>query len=59
MKKSYLIGKNMSKDLKLKKGQLCRMCHKEIKKDWCYNGFYWHTKCKNKDTSKIIKDYLN
>lgn len=44
---------------KLRKGQKCRLCKKEIKKgSFCYNGFWWHEKCKEKDTAKRIKKYL-
>ncbi len=43
---------------KLRKGQKCWLCKKEIKKDWCYNGHYFHGKCKDKDSAKRIKDYL-
>jgi len=44
---------------KLRKGQKCWKCKKIIKGEWSYNGHFWHTKCKDKDTAKIIKKYLN
>ena len=45
--------------LKLRKGQKCWLCKKEIiKGGWCYNGHYWHEKCKDKDSAKRIKKYL-
>ena len=44
-------------ELKIRKGQKCRLCKKEIKGAWCYNGFWWHEKCKEKDTKKLIKKY--
>ena len=44
--------------LKLRKGQLCFRCFKEIKKDWAYNGHWFHQRCKDKDTAKRIKKYL-
>lgn len=43
---------------KLKKGQLCKHCSKEIKKDWCYNGHFWHSRCKEMNTNRRIKGYL-
>jgi len=43
-------------ELKIRKGQKCWLCKKEIKKgDWCYNGHWWHEKCKEKDLIKIEK----
>ena len=46
-------------ELKIRKGQKCWLCKKEIKKgDWCYNGHWWHEKCKEKDSIKRIKYYL-
>lgn len=48
-----------SKEIKIKKGQKCFLCKKEIKKDWAYNGHYWHDLCKEKNTKKRIKDYLS
>lgn len=44
--------------LKLRKNQKCWLCKKEIKGNWCYNGHFWHEKCKNKDTMKRITEYL-
>lgn len=45
---------------KLRKNQQCYRCKKLIKKaPWCYNGHYWHEKCKNKDTAKRITEYIN
>ena len=41
--------------LKLRKGQKCWLCKKEIKGDWCYSGHYWHQVCKDKDTRNRIK----
>jgi|26BtaG_2_1085354.scaffolds.fasta_scaffold00142_28 hypothetical protein len=45
---------------KLRKGQKCWGCKKEIEKgSWAYNGIhYWHEKCKEKDSAKRIKKYL-
>jgi len=43
---------------KLRKGQLCFRCFKEIKKDWCYNGHWWHSKCMDKESARRIKNYL-
>ena len=45
-------------ELKPRKGQKCHLCGKEIKGSWCYNGFWFCAKCKEKDTKKRIKDYL-
>jgi len=46
-------------EIKLKKGQKCFKCKKEIKKgSWIFNGFYWHEKCKDIDTNKRISNYL-
>ena len=45
-------------ELKIRKGQKCRLCKKEIKKSWCYNGYWWDTRCKDKDTKKKVRDYL-
>ena len=42
----------------LRKGQKCWLCKKEIKKGWAYNGHYWHQRCKDKDSTKRIKNYL-
>ncbi len=47
----------MNEPLKIRKGQKCFMCKKEIKKDWIWNGKWWHDKCKGKDTRKIIDKY--
>ncbi len=44
---------------KLRKGQKCWGCKKEIKKDWCWNGYYWHNKCKDIDSMKRLKKYLS
>ena len=44
--------------LKLRKGQKCWLCKKEIKKDWAYSGYYWCEKCKDKDSSEKIRKYL-
>ena len=52
MKKEKVI------ELKIRKGQKCRLCKKEIKKSWCYNGYWWDTRCKDKDTKKKVRDYL-
>ena len=50
---------NKENPLKLRKGQKCWLCKKEIKKGaWCWNGHYWHGKCKDKDSAKRIKNYL-
>ncbi len=46
------------KELKLRKGQKCHACKKLIRGIWCYNGFYFHSKCKEKDTKLKIKNYL-
>jgi hypothetical protein len=43
---------------KLRKGQKCWLCKKEIKGAWCYNGHWWHEKCMDKETAKRIKQYL-
>lgn len=44
---------------KLRKGQKCWLCKKEISGGWCYNGFhYFCAICKNKDTTRRIKKYL-
>lgn len=44
---------------KLRSGQKCWLCKKEIKKgSWCWNGHFWHEKCKDKDSAKKIKNYL-
>ena len=43
---------------KLRKGQKCWGCKKEIKGEWCYNGHYWHEKCMDKETNNRINDYL-
>lgn len=54
----------MEKDIrvelpKLRKGQKCFHCKKEIKNGiWIYNGFYWHEKCKDADTYLRIRNYL-
>ena len=48
----------MNKELRLRKGQKCWLCKKEIKKNWCYNGHWWHEKCKGRDTTKRIKKFL-
>lgn len=50
--------KEKMRDIKLRRGQKCHSCKKEIKKEWCYNGFWWHAKCKDKDTEKNINSYL-
>ena len=52
MKKEKVI------ELKIRKGQKCWLCKKEIKKNWCYNYHYFHPQCKDKDTKKRIKNYL-
>jgi hypothetical protein len=45
--------------LKLRKGQKCWLCKKEIKGAWCYNGYHWwHPACKEKDTQRVIREYL-
>ena len=45
--------------LKLRKEQKCWLCKKVIKKDnWCWNGHWWHGKCKDKDSKKRIEKYL-
>jgi len=44
---------------KLRKGQRCWLCKKEIKGAWCYNGLHWwHVKCMEKETAKRIRQYL-
>ena len=47
-----------TKELKIRKGQKCYLCKKEIKKSWCYSGHWWHIGCKIKDSNKRIKKYL-
>ena len=47
------------KPITLRKGQKCWECKKVIKGSWCWNGFHWfHSKCKDKDTRRIIKKHL-
>lgn len=46
-------------NIKIKKGQKCWKCKKEIQGEWAYNGHYWHTKCKDKDTQNRIKKLIN
>jgi len=48
----------MNKEPKLRKGQKCWLCKKEIKRDFCYNGHYWHPRCKELDSKKRINKYL-
>ena len=43
---------------KIRKGQKCRLCKKEIKKSWCYNGYWWHDRCKEKDSRERIRKYI-
>ena len=45
-------------NIKLRKGQKCWKCKKVIKGEWAYNGHYWCTKCKDKDTTKRIEKYM-
>jgi len=45
-------------ELKIRKGQKCWLCKKEIKKSWCYNLHWWHDKCKERDTIKNMRNYL-
>ena len=45
-------------ELKIRKGQKCWFCKKEIKKSWCYNGHWFHDKCKEIDSKKRIKEYI-
>ena len=42
-----------------RKGQKCIKCKKEIKKEWAFKGKWWCMKCKEADTKKIIKEYLD
>ena len=48
----------MDLEIKMKKGQKCFGCKKIIKKDFCWNGHYWHEKCIDKLAIKRYKDYL-
>lgn len=43
---------------KLRKGQKCWICKKEIKGAWAYNGHWFHSRCKDKESAKRIKEYL-
>ncbi|MEK6882765.1 MAG: hypothetical protein AABY22_24290 [Nanoarchaeota archaeon] len=45
-------------NMKLPKNQKCWLCKKMIKGVFCFNGHYWHDRCKEKDTKKLIKRYL-
>ena len=45
-------------ELKIRKGQKCWLCKKEIKKSWCYNGHWFHEKCKEKDSRERIRKYI-
>jgi hypothetical protein len=52
--------------LRPKKDQKCWGCKKELfsptmkgkRTDFCWNGHYWHLKCKEKDSQKRIAIYL-
>jgi len=48
----------MNKEPKLRKGQKCWLCKKEIKRNFCYNGHYWHLRCKNRDSARRIKEAI-
>ncbi len=46
-------------EIKIRKGQKCVGCKKIIKdNNWCFNGHWWHTHCKESNTMKRIKQYL-
>ena len=44
--------------VKRSKGQKCNKCKKEIKKEFVYNGKWWCSGCKEKDTKNLIKRYI-
>lgn len=44
---------------KLRKGQKCFLCKKIISGSFCYNGYYWHDKCKEKDSNRRIKEFIS
>ena len=52
------MKKEKVKPPQLRKNQVCWECKKEIKGSFCYNGHYFHSKCKEKDSAKRIKNYL-
>jgi len=42
---------------KLRKGQKCWGCKKEIKGEFCWNGHFWHERCIEKDAIKRFNEY--
>ena len=44
--------------MKLRRGQKCWECKKEIKGDFCFNGHYWDKKCWYKELRKRVNKYL-
>ncbi len=45
-------------NIKPRKNQKCCVCGKSVENDWAYNGKWYCGKCKDKDTKRIIKEYI-